>query len=280
MRTSPGFCYSTVPSAAQSPEPHARAFDDLAADYDATFTDTALGRALRELVWLRFDDTFASRDRVLDLGCGTGEDALRLASRGTRVVGIDASPDMVEAARQKAFAAGCAAQIDFHCVAMEQLSTGLEGQAFDGVLSNFGAVNCVGDLHALIAAVAARLAPAGRLLWVVMGRYVPWEWFWYGLRGDLRRASRRLSRGGARWRGLTICYPTPAEMRQLLSPWFIVKRVSPLGVVLPPSYAAPWLECSPRALAMLRRLEAALQDTSALAALSDHYIIEATRSSA
>lgn len=277
MTTPPGSCYSAVPSASQSPELPPRAFDDLAADYDATFTGTALGRALRELVWLRFDDTFVARDRVLDLGCGTGEDALRLARRGTRVVGIDASPDMVQAARQKALAAGCAAQIEFHCVAMEHLSTLLGGQSFDGVLSNFGAVNCVGDLRSLIAAVAARLTPAGRLLWVVMGRYVPWEWIWYGLRGDSRRAWRRLPRAGAQWRGLTVCYPTPAEMRRLLSPWFAVSRVSPLGFALPPSYAGPWLERSPRVLAMLRRLEAALKDLSPLAALSDHYIIEATR---
>jgi SAM-dependent methyltransferase len=242
------------------------------------FTDTALGRSLRELVWLRCDDTFASGDRVLDLGCGTGEDALRLARRGAHVVGIDASPDMVQAARQKAFAAGCAAQIDFHCVAMEHLSRVLDGQSFDGVLSNFGAVNCVGDLRALIAAVAARLAPGGRLLWVVMGKHVPWEWIWFGLRGDTRKARRRFAIGGATWRGLIIRYPTPRDMRQLLSPWFAVRRVSPLGFALPPSYAAPWLERSPLALAMLRRLEAAVQDWSALASLSDHYIIEATRS--
>jgi ubiquinone/menaquinone biosynthesis C-methylase UbiE len=280
MRTPRGLWCSTVPSAAPSSELHTRAFDELAADYDAMFTDTALGRALRELVWLRFDNNFAPRDRVLDLGCGTGEDALRLARRGTRVVGIDASPDMVHAARRKALAAGCAAQIDFHCVAMENLSAVLADQSFDGVLSNFGAVNCVGDLRSLIAAVAARVAPAGRLLWVVMGRRVPWEWIWYGLRGDLRKARRRLSRAGARWRGLTIRYPTPAEMRQLLSPWFAVTRVSALGFALPPSYAGPWLEHSPRALAMLRRMEAALQGWSALASLSDHYIIEAVRSSA
>jgi SAM-dependent methyltransferase len=196
------------------------------------------------------------------------------------VVAIDVSADMVERARQKARAAGCAAQIDIRCLAMEDLGTALDGECFDGVLSNFGAVNCIGDLRSLIAGIATRVAPSGRLLWVVMGRHVPWEWIWYTARGDWRRAWRRLSPGGAQWRGLTVCYPTPAEMRQLLSPWFTVSRVSPLGFALPPSYAASWLERSPRVLAMLRRLETALPAWSALASLSDHYIIEATRSSA
>jgi SAM-dependent methyltransferase len=36
---------------------------------------------------------------VLDLGCGTGENALHLASLGHRVVGLDGSPTAIEAAR-------------------------------------------------------------------------------------------------------------------------------------------------------------------------------------
>lgn len=38
---------------------------------------------------------------ALDAACGTGRFALRLASRGYRVVGVDGSPDMLELARQK-----------------------------------------------------------------------------------------------------------------------------------------------------------------------------------
>jgi SAM-dependent methyltransferase len=43
---------------------------------------------------------------VLDLGCGTGENALFLASRGHRVIGIDASPTAVARAKEKAAARG------------------------------------------------------------------------------------------------------------------------------------------------------------------------------
>jgi len=39
---------------------------------------------------------------VLDLGCGTGENALHLASLGHQVVGLDGSPTAIEAARRKA----------------------------------------------------------------------------------------------------------------------------------------------------------------------------------
>lgn len=38
---------------------------------------------------------------VLDLGCGTGNVALRLARRGLRVIGVDLSAEMLDVARQK-----------------------------------------------------------------------------------------------------------------------------------------------------------------------------------
>jgi SAM-dependent methyltransferase len=43
---------------------------------------------------------------VLDVGCGTGENALYLASLGRRVMGIDAAPTAIAKAREKAAARG------------------------------------------------------------------------------------------------------------------------------------------------------------------------------
>jgi len=47
---------------------------------------------------------------VLDAGCGTGENALFLATRGFEVVGVDAVEAAVEAARRKAVARGLQAE--------------------------------------------------------------------------------------------------------------------------------------------------------------------------
>ncbi|RVW00883.1 class I SAM-dependent methyltransferase [Rhodococcus spongiicola] len=41
-------------------------------------------------------------DEVLDIGCGTGENAMFLAGRGYRVCGLDAAPAAIEIARERA----------------------------------------------------------------------------------------------------------------------------------------------------------------------------------
>lgn len=249
----------------------------MADGYDAEFTASALGRVLRAMVWERFAARFAPGSSLLELGCGTGEDAIHLAKSGHRVMATDASPQMIEHARRKAESAGVADRIRFQVVPMESLSAALGAEVFDGVYSNFGAVNCAADLAALAAALAPRLATNAPLIWVVMGRFVPWEMGWYLLRGDARRAFRRFRSAGSEWRGLTIHYPTPGHCARLLDPHFVVDVARPLGAILPPSYAGAWLERAPRTHAWLTRLERALFERARGAGLGDHYVLEARR---
>jgi len=264
-----------VGNAAAHPTPGA--FDDKAHGYDAEFTATALGAALRQIVWERAADAFAPGMRLLEIGCGTGEDAVHFARRGLEVVASDAAPQMVGVARAKAERAGVAARVRCVCVPMEGLAHEFAGETFDGVFSNFGAINCAARLDALAADLARLLAPGARLLWVVMGRHVPWEWAWFLARGAGGKAFRRLRRDGVPWRGITVRYPTPAQLTRALHPHFTGIRATPLGVALPPSYASRWMDRSPRMFAVLTRLERAAQGWPSLAAISDHYVIEATR---
>jgi hypothetical protein len=188
---------------------------------------------------------------------------------------------MLDVAREKARRAGCVARVEFRCVPMEDVGRALHDQRFDGVFSNFGALNCVGDLRSLAFDLHRLLRPDARLVWVLMGRRVPWEWAWYLARGDRQRAFRRYRAGGVEWRGLTVRYPTPAQVAALLAPRFGVTHISPLGVVLPPTYAAAWLNRSPRTCALLAKVEQQLaQRAPLLASWADHYLLEARRAGA
>src|SRR5579883_1611474 len=98
------------------------AFDAIAREYDRIFTHSLLGRAQRSLVHEALQGHFRAGQYVLDLNCGTGEDALHLASQGMSVVACDASRGMIEAAQKKAAGHVSAQEIEFAVCANENLN--------------------------------------------------------------------------------------------------------------------------------------------------------------
>lgn len=67
-----------------------------------------IGRPQREIV--RLAEAGEIRGRVLDAGCGTGENALYLAALGLAVWGIDAAPAAIRMAKRKARRRGIKAE--------------------------------------------------------------------------------------------------------------------------------------------------------------------------
>ena len=250
-------------------------FDAAAGDYDATFSTSLIGTAMRRAVWRRLDGCFSPGDRVLDLGCGTGEDAVYLARRGIQVVATDRSAAMVEISRQKVADARLEARVEVRQAAIEDL--GEDGGEYDGALSNFGALNCVADLPAAARGLASCLRPGAMAVLCVMGPLVPWEWAWFLFRGQAGEAFRRLRPGGVRWRGLEVRYPSIRVLRRAFEPAFRLRRVGAVGALLPPSYAEPWAVKHPRTVVRLDRWERRLETTPPLPWLADHYLAELER---
>jgi SAM-dependent methyltransferase len=182
-------------------------FDALASRYGELWSDAPRGREQRAAVWREIDGLFRPGDRVLDLGCGTGDDAAHLASLGVCVTGIDSSHQMVEIARSRGVDArlGDIAHANF-------------GSAeFSGAISNFGALNCVPDLRPIAETLASAVCPGGPVAVCLMGRLCL---------TDLRHMLRRL-RGHATWRGIDVYYPASRQVRQAFDRWFAFeKRVS------------------------------------------------------
>jgi ubiquinone/menaquinone biosynthesis C-methylase UbiE len=253
------------------------AFDALAADYDRKFTATPIGRRMRQAVWRRCDARFPAGARVLEMNCGTGEDAVHLGRRGVRVLATDIAAGMVACAAGKIVREGVAERVTVTQLAWQDLDR-LEQHSFDGALSNFGGLNCLARIDAIRAPLARRLRPGATALFCVMGPWVPWEWLWFLLQGEPRKAFRRLGRHGAVWSGARIQYPSIRALRRALSPDFSVLRVAAIGALLPPPYTASWAERHPLLLAALDRCERRLEAVPPLPWLADHYLLEAERS--
>lgn len=252
-------------------------FEALAADYDRGFTDTPLGTCLRRAVWRRLDARFAAGDRVFELACGTGEDALHLARRGVHVLATDGAEAMVAAARRKIAAAGLAAAVEVRRLAVEDLANEPAAPLYDGALANFGGLNCVADLPAVARALAPRLRPGAAVLLCLMGPLAPWEWLWLLRRGRPGEVFRRLRGGGVAWRGLTVRYPSIGRLRRAFAADFRLLRVSAVGALLPATCFAAWAARHPRLLASLDRLERGLERVPPLPWLADHYLAELQR---
>lgn len=253
-------------------------FDSMAADYDQAFTDTLIGARMRQAVWRRLDAAFCPGAHVLELNCGTGEDAVYLARRGVHVLATDISSAMLAAARAKVERAGLHELVQVEQLDITRLAEHAAGpRHFDGALSNFGGLNCVADLAAAARGLAAHLRPGAPALLCVMGPLVPWEWAWYLWRGQPRKAFRRLRPGGTPWRGLSIHYPTVGALRRAFAPAFRLRRVSAVGALLPPSYAEGWARRHPRALALLAACERRIEVLPPLPWLADHYLVELER---
>lgn len=183
-------------------------FETIAPAYDALWSEAPRGRAQRAEVWREIDGLFCAGDRILDLGCGTGDDALHLAERGAEVVGIDSSVRMVEIARGRG--------VDARVMEIDKLKLVLP---FSGAISNFGALNCVPDLRPIAENLARWIKPAGPLAICLMGRFSL---------ADLRHAAARL-RGRTRWRGIDVYYPTSRTIRSRFAPWFDFERRVSIG---------------------------------------------------
>jgi 2-polyprenyl-3-methyl-5-hydroxy-6-metoxy-1,4-benzoquinol methylase len=89
-----------------------------------------IGRAQREFV--RLEESGQISGDVLDVGCGTGENALFLAARGHDVWGVDSSPAAIATARRKAEERSLTATF----LVKDTLSLDEIGRTFDSVIDS------------------------------------------------------------------------------------------------------------------------------------------------
>ena len=258
------------------------AFDRVAERYDREFSETSIGRWYREAVWARAAVAFPAGSRVLDLGCGTGEDALWLAARGVRVVAVDLSAAMLGVTATKVARAGLGDRVLTHRMDVARLDAEIleEGGSFDGVLSNFGALNCVADLRPLADTLGRLVRPGGRAILVVMGRLCPWEIVWHlahGRPGSAFRRFRRDGRADVAGEGVPIWHPTPRSLRRQFDSHFDSRECAGLGVVLPPPYLDHLVHLAPRVAAHLARLERRHGSKFPAGWLGDHFLLRLER---
>jgi SAM-dependent methyltransferase len=258
----------------------ALAFDHLAADYDAVFTHSSVGSAQRTAVWACARSVFTPHSRLLELNCGTGEDAIHFAKQGFNITSCDISPAMISQAQRKALQAHMSDRIRFYVQATENIGNLPERHPFAGAFSNFSGLNCIRDLDGLASSLAPMLLPGSPLLFCFSTRYCLWEIAWHLLRADTARSRRRWSGHHETILGGTIFsvyYPTCREISRSFAQGFRLIAVYGIGITVPPSYVEPWIVKHPRLLQIFRRIDTAIYRLPVINRLGDHMLLHLER---
>ena len=251
-------------------------FDRLASTYDRTFTESLIGRAQRNAVWKRLLQIFQPNDNLLELNCGTGEDALFLASHGISVFACDASQNMIARAEQRLSHMPSAKPITFCHLPTERIGELAPVQRFDGVFSNFSGLNCIADLAPVGTSLSALVESGDHLLLCLSTRICLIEILYYLLRRKPAKAFRRArGRSEAVIEGepLTVFYPTLREVRRAFAPHFRLRSRTGIGVAIPPSYLEPYMRRHPVIFRLLCTLEPMLAAIPVLRTTGDHVLL-------
>ena len=254
----------------QSPSP----FDTLAATYDADFSASTIGRMQRNRVWSFLTPLVDKENRslkILEINCGTGDDAIQLTAMGHTVIGTDASSTMIDKAKEKI--SGSSAE--FITCPFDQLATKFANEQFDLIFSNFGGLNCIDKkaVTQLGRSLSSLLVPGGTLFLVLLSRCCIWEIMHYGIRGKFKTAFRRSKRSvdfTVNDTTMPIHYYSPGGLKKILRPLFKLQDKHPVGLFIPPSYLEKEFAHAPDRLNSLERREKRWGH-SFLSAFGDHY---------
>jgi ubiquinone/menaquinone biosynthesis C-methylase UbiE len=257
----------------------ATAFDGVAESYDEAFTYSMIGRAQRRKVWAKLLAAFPRGSHILELNCGTGEDARYLVRRGRTLVACDASHSMIQVAKRRS-PLGDSENLEFLHLANEDLGFMPSEKLFDGAFSNFSGLNCLADLRPFASNLAGLVKPGGAVLLCLWSRVCVVEFFWYLLHGQARKACRRFpGKSMAKVGNVTIAvaYPTISSVRRCFSPWFQLRSRSAVGLFVPPSYVEQWMSKHPKILAGLERLDRVSSSWPIFRDAGDHVLLELVR---
>lgn len=267
------------------PSPARQAFDRLAPSYDA-LAGGEIFRLLRERTHRVLERTFRPGCRVLEVGCGTGLDTVFLAERGVRVLACDPAEGMVCAATRRLAQEALDGRATVMACGLDDLAAYLDAlhaePGFDGLVSNFGALNCVSDLKPLGRLAARHIRPGGVLILGVMGRHCAWETVYFAATGRPHLGQRRRGEppvdvpvAGI---GVPTFYHRVSELCAALGGDVPLTAITGIGVMIPP----PYLESRWQRLPRLARgacvaVDRLLAPCPPFNRLGDHVLLQFTK---
>lgn len=251
-------------------------FDKAAPNYDANFTHSVIGTLQRNLVYHQLSKILNEDNpkNILEINCGTGEDAIWLARQNFEVTATDISEAMIAVAKSKT----TLENLVFKVADCSTIDKDFASEKFDFIFSNFGGLNCLSssELTLFFKNSSEMLNQKGQLVLVIMPKNTLWEQFYFLLKRDFKKAFRRKKEAAianVEGENVVTYYYNPKDIVNLAKANFEIKALKPIGFLVPPSYLEPFFKKKPKLISFLNAVEQSLKNQSWLSKYADHYLI-------
>ena len=245
----------------------AGAFDSASEEYDYTIKNNFINmwirkRSIQELLqYTRADDV------LLELGCGTGAEAMEISNYVAGVVATDISPGMIALLRRKVDAKGAGDRISvlrLGATEISQAAASLPGGNTRVAYSFNGALNCEPSIESVPTELTKVIEQDGYFVCSIRNTLCLSEALVHGLFLQFDRMAPRkrqpimVSVGGL---DIPSYYYPPSVFARFFAPLFRVRRMIALPAFLPPAYLSDAYFRARGVLAFAERVERATAGT-------------------
>jgi len=255
----------------------AEAFSGQAPMFDEIYGEDTIIAYKRERVRRHVLRRVKPGGSILELNCGTGEDAVYFAGRGHKVHATDISAGMLYQLVQKVGQHKMNKKISFELCSYTNLPELKNKGPFDLIFSNFAGLNCTGELDKVLASLSSLLNPGGLITLVILPKFCLWETLLL-FKGKFRTAFRRFFSGNgrkARVEGtyFKCWYYNPSYITKRLKNEFDLVGLEGLCTIVPPSYIEGFAEKHPSGYLFFKKWENKLKTKWPWRVIGDYYII-------
>ena len=242
----------------------AGAFDSASDEYDFTISHNFINTWIRRTSIGILREYITPQDTLLEIGCGTGAEAIQISRYVSRLVAVDVSPRMIDLLSAKVAARGLRSKVipvRMAAVDISQVASSLPDGKVRVAYSFNGALNCEPRLRTFIAELHSLLLPGGFFVCSIRNTICLSEMLSHAFVLQFGRATPRkkqpamVSVGGV---DIPSTYYSAHRFAGIFKPEFrLVQRIA-LPALLPPAYLNNYYLKVRGNLPMLERLDRAV----------------------
>ncbi len=242
------------------------AFDSASEEYDFTISHNYINTWIRKRSISELLSVVKPDDTLVEIGCGTGAEAIEVSKYVSRIIATDISERMIEILRKKIQAKNLLGKIiplQTRAADIRKASDVVEGSKIEAAYSFNGALNCEPDLDQFVEGLSRVLAPGGYFVCSVRNSFCLGEALSHAAVLQFDRMTPRkkqpvmVSVGGM---DIPAFYYPPAAFAEFFAARFTLRKIIGLPAFLPPAYLSDYYVKFKNVASVLEKFELVLGD--------------------